>query len=563
MNRAQEIALLMESYRQDSIQLVAAVFSRTEYIRQHDSFRFGHGNSVYFFKILYNCFRSSRLLTRTGVTYLIAALYEGFFDRRFLDRPVIYIPVLLLAAMVFFRSILSPVTEDIHKASFLMQPGSVWAKLFFSVLGGGCVCALDVLLPLMAGSWASGFSPLKGILFLPALVSVDFFASTAGAFVDVSLPQSIGTTFKQVIQILLLYVGLIFDGMILTSGITGGFLGVGFALVTAVNIIFGAFFLGLTGVWLYPCSGRPVRTEPDKDKAAEAKKVYTTVGLALTGMYLATYICQGLFTGLPSIIALYLPIYAIGFPVFLMILRPRKQVNVAAFTLRPAQFLLLIPVCFFVMYSGSIIGNLLSVALHRINLLPFPTPVGTMEHPGLQVLFLVIVSPLMEEFVFRRCVTEKVLPYGTRTAVIASALLFGLFHRSINQFCYAFMLGLVFGWVYVRTRRLRYSALLHVLINALGTLVLPTLMSQVSGSVSFQAMSRIPIAKALVEPGVLPLILYVAFLFVSSLFGAVVFAFGLRERALPRDGVSVKEAFSPWSMILFTVISCIGIYAAL
>ncbi len=571
LSRTQEIALLMESFRQDGIQSVAGAFSRTEHIRKREGFHYGRGGSVYFFKVLYNRFRSSRLLTRTGITYVIAALGAGWFDRKFMDTPVIYIPVLALAAMVFFRSILSPVTEDIRKASFLMQPDPIWSKLFFSALGGSCNCALDVAIPLIIGSWAAGFPPLKGLLFLPALVGVDFFASAAGAFVEVSLPQSIGATFKQVIQILLLYVGLIFDGMLLTSGITGGYLTAGFVLVTLVNLIFGAFFLGLTGVWLYPCSGRPVKEPSDSRRDAAAGKDYAAVGVALTGMYLATHAGQVLLSRMQisALVSVYLPIYLIGFPLFLLLLRPRGSVwktgktTEAALSLR--EFLLLIPVCFFVMYGGNIVGSLLTGLLHTIKPFPLTLPSAalTAEKPALQALFLVFVSPLMEEFVFRRCVIGRVLPYGSRTAVWSSALLFGLFHGTVSQFCYAFMLGLVFACVYVRTGRLRYSFCLHVLINALSSLVLPALLMRISGSATFQAISQRPVADLLREPGILPLLLYLSFLFVCSLLGAVLFLFGLRERPLPRDGVSLKTAFSSWGILVFTVTACVGIYAAL
>ena len=95
----------------------------------------------------------------------------------------------------------------------------------------------------MAGNFAAGLSPIKGLAFVPVLAGVNFFASTAGCFVDVSLPTAIGTTFKQVIQILLLYVGLIFDGILLVSGIAGGFAAQAFALVTGVNLLLGLFFL--------------------------------------------------------------------------------------------------------------------------------------------------------------------------------------------------------------------------------------------------------------------------------------------------------------------------------
>jgi hypothetical protein len=65
-------------------------------------------------------------------------------------------------------------------------------------------------------------------IYLPMLMSVDFFASASGVFTDVSIPSSIGTSFKQVIQVILIYVGLIFDGVFLAYGMNSGHSTAGF-----------------------------------------------------------------------------------------------------------------------------------------------------------------------------------------------------------------------------------------------------------------------------------------------------------------------------------------------
>ncbi len=51
--------------------------------------------------------------------------------------------------------------------------------------------------------------------------------------------------------------------------------------------------------------------------------------------------------------------------------------------------------------------------------------------------------------------------YGEKTAIMFSALAFALFHMNVFQFFYAFGLGLMFGYVYTRTSRLRYSVAMH------------------------------------------------------------------------------------------------------
>ena len=41
---------------------------------------------------------------------------------------------------------------------------------------------------------------------------------------------------------------------------------------------------------------------------------------------------------------------------------------------------------------------------------------------------------------------------------------------------YAFLLGLVFGYVYLRTGKLRYSIILHMLINFMGSVLAPEIL---------------------------------------------------------------------------------------
>ena len=560
LRSAQESALLYEAVNSEGAQLL--IMRAKEKTVTWNGFGHGMGSSVYFFRVFHNRLRSSRyFLSKTMLTYCFAALAGGLYVRFFLDKPIPYIPVLVLAVMVFFHTIISPVTEDIRKDTFLLQPEPIWSKLFFSLLGGSCNCALDVFFPLMIGSAAAGFSPLQGLLYLPVLMSLDFFASASGVFTDVSIPGSIGVNFKQVIQIILLYVGIIFDGLVLGYGLNRHYGAVGFSLVSGINLLFGGTFLGLTGVWLYPCKGKAVRLtegEPDRKSVLGA---YTRVGLALTAMFLAIRIAQVLLSrqGLNQFISLYLPIYLVGLPVFLLTVGKRRQAAVREpRILRTRHFLLLIPACFFVMYLGNLLGLFLQYVLGvygfgSLRLLEAAAG-GQEANPVLQALTVAVAAPLMEEFVFRRCVLDRLLPYGERAALLASALLFALFHTAVNQVCYAFLLGLVFGWVYLRTGKLRYSMILHTLINTLSSIVLPLLLAA-AGSAARGDLQKTPLKEVISQPGVLALLIYVVLLLVLALLGSVVFFFGLRHQEVSPEGARPKTALSAWGILLFLAVS--------
>ncbi|MCR5294720.1 MAG: CPBP family intramembrane metalloprotease [Lachnospiraceae bacterium] len=553
---AQEAAMLAEAVGNENAALLVMGSRRHREVKKA-GFRYGKGSSVYFFRVLHNRARSSRhFVTKTMLTYLFAEIAAGLYVRYFLEEPIDYIPVLLLVVIVFFRTIISPVTEDVRMAGFLLQPEPVWHRLFFSLLGGSCNCALDAALPLMAGSLAAGFSPLRGLMYLPVLAAVDFFASASGVFTDVSIPTSIGVSFKQVIQVLLIYAGLIFDGLILSYGIATRHSAAGFALMTLLNLLFGGTFLGLTGVWLYPCKGKRVRSEGDLPDEAGAKRVCSRIGFALSAMFLAIFAGQRLLTGAFPVLGLYLPIYGIGFPLFLLFMGPGKTDFAKGRPLRFREFLLLVPACFFVMYGGNILGYLLQGI---VGLIPFSlglAPLGSSDGGlGLQAALLVLAAPLMEEYVFRRCVMDRLLPYGEKAALAISALLFALFHGAVNQFCYAFLLGLVFGYVYLKTRRLRYTIALHVLINSLSAIVLPLLLLLAARSAPGIALNQVELSSVITNPGVMALLLYLLLLLVLTLLGSVLFFHGFRERDLSADGVGPKTAFSSRGLLVFLFIT--------
>ncbi len=84
-------------------------------------------------------------------------------------------------------------------------------------------------------------------------------------------------------------------------------------------------------------------------------------------------------------------------------------------------------------------------------------------------LFTYAVLPaVVEELVFRGWFVAALQPAGERCALITSALLFGLAHGNLTQMPFAFMLGLLFGWLFLRTGRLWPSMVIHFLNNAMS-----------------------------------------------------------------------------------------------
>lgn len=56
--------------------------------------------------------------------------------------------------------------------------------------------------------------------------------------------------------------------------------------------------------------------------------------------------------------------------------------------------------------------------------------------------------------------------WGIAAAIVLQAAIFGFMHMNWVQGCYAGAAGLIFGWVFVTTGKLRYTILLHFAFNA-------------------------------------------------------------------------------------------------
>ncbi|MCR5503182.1 MAG: CPBP family intramembrane metalloprotease [Lachnospiraceae bacterium] len=93
-------------------------------------------------------------------------------------------------------------------------------------------------------------------------------------------------------------------------------------------------------------------------------------------------------------------------------------------------------------------------------------------NPVFSLIFIVILAPVAEELLFRKFLIDRIYGYGEAMAILLSGLMFGLYHGNLQQFIYATTIGSCFAYIYTRTGRIRYTIILHMLINSMGSLVL-------------------------------------------------------------------------------------------
>ena len=97
---------------------------------------------------------------------------------------------------------------------------------------------------------------------------------------------------------------------------------------------------------------------------------------------------------------------------------------------------------------------------------------ATMDFDSLTMfLYAAVGAPIMEEIIFRGLVLRHLEPYGKSFAIIMSAFAFGIFHGNIVQIPYAFLVGLVLGYVAIEYN-IVWAMVLHMINNlVLGDLI--------------------------------------------------------------------------------------------
>jgi membrane protease YdiL (CAAX protease family) len=116
----------------------------------------------------------------------------------------------------------------------------------------------------------------------------------------------------------------------------------------------------------------------------------------------------------------------------------------------------------------------LSVVLSLLQYLHLPNWAGRFfrqsgQTPQLAFIIIVLTGPVFEELVVRGVILQGLLrSHRPWIAISQSALLFGIMHYNPAQSINAFLLGLVFGWLYYRTRSLWLCMAMHVLFNSLA-----------------------------------------------------------------------------------------------
>lgn len=301
-----------------------------------------------------------------------------------------------------------------------------------------------------------------------------------------------------------------------------------------------------------------------KEELLEAKNTYKRVGYALFFCVLMTFLFEIIIYIITYLLMkrgiditnndYYLwaitdiPLYFFGFTTFILVIRKTPIYYTKTSKLGFVNFLKYMLMCFPVMTVGSLIGTGLSSFLSN-NTAINPLEEYLNGNFALRFLCVVILAPIFEELIFRKELIDHTNKYGERISIIFSGLAFGLFHMNLFQFIYAFALGCFFAYIYIKTHNIKYTIIMHMIINFLGSVVAPYVLSfdleLINGDMN--ALMNVDIVSIMIVE------LYILAFFVVNIWGLVLL---IKNRKEFKE--CTNPTFIPKKLIFRTVYVNIG-----
>ncbi len=207
-----------------------------------------------------------------------------------------------------------------------------------------------------------------------------------------------------------------------------------------------------------------------------AAPLVLSLGLSITGLYdfyFENFSFQYCVEMLLMVFFLFIPF------LFVYIIGDKEDKERVILSLEkpssPPVFWLTIPFGLMLCIAGDYISSWISALFEAIGITLTSVPDYEVPTSG-SALFLfafsTIVPPaIIEEFALRCVTLQPLRKYGDKFAIVMTALVFGLMHRNAVQGIFAFIAGLVFGYIAILANSVWPSIIIHALNNAFAVVV--------------------------------------------------------------------------------------------
>lgn len=186
--------------------------------------------------------------------------------------------------------------------------------------------------------------------------------------------------------------------------------------------------------------------------------------------------------GTSALFVTFLPLYILGYPCIYLLLKNIPQtMPIEKHKMKVGHIFAGVVLAICILYVSNIAGMILSRIIAAIIGNKAEVVLETLVNSGgaliILAFFVAICAPVAEEFIFRKLIIDRTVKYGEMLSILVSAFIFALFHGNLGQAIYAFPLGMLFAYIYIRTGNIKNSMIIHCIVNTVGT-VFPAIMRQ-------------------------------------------------------------------------------------
>ena len=303
--------------------------------------------------------------------------------------------------------------------------------------------------------------------------------------------------------------------------------------------------------------------------AAQTKKEFSFIGAGIALYYVISVVAFSLLcllaaqvggdwweSDVAKTVLSNLAYYICAFPVLYLVFARVERSQWKKVGVSFGGWLIFLAVALGLMYIGGYVGNGMMGIFSALFGKNYTNGLNSLADGNMWVtaLITVVIAPLGEEFIYRKLIIDRTAKYGCFLSVMLSATVFALAHGNFYQLFYAFLVGLVLGYLYYRTGNLWVNFALHAFLNFWGG-VIPMLLQG-----KLQEISEIAeIGQLLEYGGIVSVAMVMVVIQFASIAAAIVLPIVLRKRIVcPTAEISI-----PRGKVTTTVICNVGILAML
>lgn len=260
-------------------------------------------------------------------------------------------------------------------------------------------------------------------------------------------------------------------------------------------------------------------------------------GIQIAGQYIILLINADWIDNMNILLAAtMIPMYAIGYPAAFLIVQAGSGKRMPErHKMTPSQFMIAFLMAYALLMLGNIVGVGVTSVIGFLKGDPVDNALTDLVGNGnlwISSIYIVILAPIFEEYLFRKIICDRVVKYGEGMAVIISGLVFGLFHGNFNQCFYAFTIGCFFAFIYVKTGNVKYTIGLHMMVNFIGSVVGGLLLQNIDLSGDLFSM---PLSDMVIFA------LYMLFIYGMMIAGAVLLLMNLSKFKLSPGEITLRK----------------------